>query len=125
MDAAVDIVVAGDGEEAVPAKAEEVQDRLEPLRDALVLLGFSPVGGVAGEGDEVDRAVLGEMADVLEPGVPEDAFPPPGLVLAAGAFVKVGDVEDAKIVDEESSVVCFRYSYSRRAIEPSRSRCSS
>ncbi len=42
------------------------------------------------------------MAEVVEPGVTEDALASPRLGLAAGAFVEVGEVEGAEPVDRKA-----------------------
>ena len=102
MGLAVDVMVTGDREEAIPAEAEGVQDGLEELGGTFVFFGQAPVGRVAGEADEIDAAVLGEVPEVIEPGVTEDALAPPRLGLAIGAFVEIGEVENAEPMDRKA-----------------------
>ena len=98
MNVPSDVMVAGDGEEAVFAEVEAGEEAFEEVGGLGVFLREAPVGGVAGEADEVDRTVLEEDGQILLPTIAKNATAAPGLGLPRTPLVEVGHMEDTQPV---------------------------
>ena len=54
---------------------------MEKVCDGGELFRQRPIGGVAGEADQVERAILDQLGEIVAPSFVEDAAFPPGLTL--------------------------------------------
>jgi hypothetical protein len=109
-------MVPGDDEQAILAEMETVEETVKEIGDPGVLLREAPVRGVAGETDQVDRAVLDENLQILLPTVAENPAPTPRLALTRSPLVEIGQVKDAQpvawLVQETSGIGTVRLQFS-------------
>ena len=103
FDGAVDVVIAGDDEEAVGVEVEFGEEGSEEGGGLVEFVGKAKVGGVAGEKDEVEFAFFVEEGfEISLPGLTENAAETPGFFLAGTFAVEVGEVQKFEGVLAES-----------------------
>lgn len=89
-------MVAGHEEQPLAPEAQPLQERFEEAGRGVILLREPPIGHVAGDAHEVDRALGQQLVEVARPRVAQHTIAARAFRFAAAALMQVGDVQDAK-----------------------------